>query len=121
MAHKLEVNLADEAMRPALVEALKSALSEEMKTRLVEDAIFALMDRANSYDRKTPLGRIFDMAMNEVARQEVTTMLEARPEIRERIRSLINEQVATFLTADLDKLPKAIADAVTSTLTRGDR
>ena len=118
--NNLTLQLDNDALREATVQAMLGTLTQDVKNKILERAIQNLLaPGTDSWTRKqSPLEIAFNDAIVQLARTETKRMLEEDNTIRERIKELIRITSDKIFCADMDKLAERMADAFVSSMRR---
>jgi len=118
--NNLTLQLDNDALREATVQAMLGTLTQDVKNKILERAIQNLLaPGTDSWMRKqSPLEIEFNDAIVQLARTETKRMLEEDNTIRERIKELIRITSDKIFCADMDKLAERMADAFVSSMRR---
>ena len=116
----IQLQLDDDALREATVQAMIGVLTPEAKAKLMENAIVALLAPSrNSWDKnKSPIELAFDQAIIDIAREEAKQIVENDVEIRTKINTLMRSTADKILNTDQEKLATRMADAFVESIKR---
>lgn len=119
----LQIKMDDDAMKAVVSRAILDQLDSAKRDQILEQAVTTLLTARKdptgwSAKETTPLQQAFDQAVRSVAMDAVTETLNANPQFKERIRSLVADALAAVMDesdqSDLrEKLGAAIGTSVT--------
>lgn len=114
----LTLQLDDDALRAATVQAISGILTPETKAMLVEKGIEAILKPStDSWNKnKSVLELAFQAAVEHVARAEAARLVKEDETLRVRIEALLRDTADKVLEADRDKLAERMADAFVSSM-----
>ena len=110
------INLEGDALREATTQAMVSILSQEAKDKLVAKAIRELLVPSGYGSKKSPLEDAFEIAIQNIAREECVKHVKEDPLIRQQITDLMVKVSAKILSSDLDKMADRMASSFVDSL-----
>jgi len=114
----LTLNLDNEALKNATIQAINGVLTSEVKEKLVEKAIVSILaPSTNSWERgQSKIEGIFQDAILEIARQEAAALVSRDDVFRLKIRNLIQLTAEKLMDTDVEKLVGRMSDALVRSL-----
>lgn len=105
--------MTKEVLDAAIVKSFLDGMTPEVKAGLIQKGIEELMKPdTNVYrDQKNQIQRIFDQMVVERMREEVREYLKNNEEVKEKIKTLMQEVTKHLFAYEPDKMAEKIANA----------
>lgn len=116
----ITLQLDNEALREATVQAMLGVLTPEVKAKILESAVQEILKPStNSWDKgKSPIEVAFQRAIETIAKEEAIRMVSENEEVRDKIKKLMLETAVKVIETDTDKLALRMADAFVDSIRR---
>lgn len=97
----IELKLSDEQMREALSAALLAQMTDDARADVIKQAIAHLTKPSTptnySSDRRSPIQKAFDLAIEQFCHQWARELITSTPEIKEAFNATISKVAADVM------------------------